>query len=54
MSENNITKKQLVERINELTTTFEEQKRVMNENHANEISLYREIITTKDKEITNL
>ncbi|CAG8807088.1 12502_t:CDS:1, partial [Racocetra persica] len=38
-------------KINELTTTFEEQKNKTKKNHTNEI---REIITAKNKEITNL
>ncbi|CAG8728868.1 9861_t:CDS:2, partial [Racocetra persica] len=51
---NNMTKAQLLAKINELTTTFEEQKNETKENHTNEISLFREIITAKNKEITNL
>ncbi|CAG8689422.1 5844_t:CDS:2, partial [Racocetra fulgida] len=45
---------QLLAKINELIKMFEEQKNEMKKNHANEISLFREIITAKDKEITNL
>ncbi|CAG8791489.1 31969_t:CDS:2, partial [Racocetra persica] len=51
---NNMTKAQLLAKINELTTTFEEQKNETKKNHTNEISLFREIITAKNKEITNL
>ena len=57
MSESKLTKNQLLVKIDQLTTSLKEQKwenNIIKETYANEISLYRELITAKTNENTNL